>query len=197
MVEFAVFLVALCIICFVCACIARGGIVQNFRNALRAFFILGIILALILIGVVVWSNWKAEKAQQAAQEAVWKEQWARVAAEQEAEKQRQDEKQAADAKAEQKRKDQEARQADIARRLAETRRQEEEAQKAQEAADAKEREARRWRVWTINGEEVEARFQKAANKIVYLLDRKGKERIVPAASLSSEDWKWIRSRPWK
>jgi hypothetical protein len=115
--------------------------------------------------------------------------------EEKTEKQRQDEKKAADAKAEQQRQEQEA----ILANLARDDEKNIEAAKARvkEEAGAKEREARRWRVWTVNGKQVEARFQKGISKTVYLLDREGNEITVPARSLSSADWEWIRSGVWK
>lgn len=174
--------------------------------AIRA--VVYLLLAVVIGGFVWWFvEYDSRQQQQAQRQRINQEQTHRAL---EA-KQQQNDQQVAAAAADRKRKEQETSRADIARGLEETKREALEApQRAEEArrqrevvlreqqkAAAKVAESRRWRVWTVKGESLDARFQRQIAKTVYLLDRDGAEHAVDASSLSSEDRAWIRGGSWR
>lgn len=197
---FILFLIGVGIVCFFIACIAPGAFASNFRNTLRVlFFTLATVAIVSVIVSVIFLSLRQPEAQRPVKEV--RQQEDRQQREVEAQLQ---------AKAEETRRQaEEVRQqreveTQLQAKAEETRRQAEEVRQQQEVeaqlqadAEGKAQEARRWRVWTIDGESLEARFQKQVLKTVYLLDRQGNVRTVQASSLSAEDRNWIKRGAWK
>jgi len=195
----AVFLAALCIVCFVAACVLPGGIVSNFRKAIRVLCVALPLVAVILCVIVAFISTRSpqQAPQHGSQFGPNKPPPGVVGGPTQRTAQR--EPGAARMAAQQKAERQEAEKRAEAARMAAA----EQARMAAEERDEKERQReelqdeKKWRNWTIDGKQIEAKFQKAAMRTVYLEGRDGAIIKVPLGDLSREEQYWISHRGWE